>query len=64
MRGTPRSVQTCPYSVSVSCRVVGGQIFLLRNELLFGPFLLSPMRSSPDGVSTAKRADLGYDQAQ
>ena len=40
-------------------RVVGGQIFLQRNELLFGPFLLSPIRSSPDGVSTAKRADLG-----
>ena len=40
-------------------RVVGGQIFLLRNELLFGPFLLSPTRNSPDGVSRANRAVSG-----
>ena len=40
-------------------RVVGGQIFLLHNELLFGPFLLSPTRTSPDGVSRANRAVSG-----
>ena len=40
-------------------RVVGGQIFLQHRELRFGPFLVPLTGSSPDGVSTAKRAVSG-----